>query len=99
MFDLARSINRARTTGAPAASVEPARLKLVELSEVLGLDLSEPKTESAGDARPYIDLLVSVRDDLRAAKQWALADRIRDGLAAEGITIADGPEGSTWRKD
>jgi cysteinyl-tRNA synthetase len=98
LFELARSINRARSEGASESSLEPARTKLIELSDVLGLDLSEPATESAGDAKPFIDLLVSVRDDLRAAKQWALSDRIRDGLAAEGITIADGPNGSTWRK-
>jgi cysteinyl-tRNA synthetase len=98
LFELARSINRARSEGASESSLEPARAKLKELADVLGLDLSEPATESTGDAKPFIDLLVSVRDDLRTAKQWALSDRIRDGLAAEGITIADGPNGSTWRK-
>jgi cysteinyl-tRNA synthetase len=99
LFDLARSINRARTEGASNASVEPARLKLLELGDVLGLDLSEVSAKSAGDATPFIDLLVAIRDELRAAKQWALADRVRDGLAAEGISIADGAAGSTWRKE
>ncbi|MCC6790414.1 MAG: cysteine--tRNA ligase [Thermomicrobiales bacterium] len=99
LFDLARSINRARTEGGSAAAIEPARLKLLELSEVLGLDLSDPDVAIAGDAGPFIDLLVAIRDELRAAKQWALADRVRDGLAEKGITIADGPTASTWRKE
>ena len=71
---------------------------LVGLAGVLGLDLSEQPARGMSDTRPFVDLLVSIRDELRAAKQWTIADHIRDGLAAEGITIADGPTGSTWRK-
>jgi len=98
LFDLARSINRARTEGRQDAQVETARQKLVELSGVLGLVLDVQEETVTGDAAPFVDLLVSVRDQLRAAKQWQLADVIRDGLAERGIAIADGPTGSTWRK-
>jgi cysteinyl-tRNA synthetase len=33
---------------------------------------------------------------LRAAKQWALADRVRDGLKELGVELKDGPGGTTW---
>lgn len=99
LFDLARAINRARTEGRGDDQVEAARLKLVELANVLGLALEVTEETAAGDAAPFIDLLVSVRDQLRAAKQWQLADVIRDGLAERGIAVADGPAGSTWRKE
>lgn len=98
LFDLARAINRTRSEGASSDSLASAQAMLVGLAGVLGLDLSESTAVAAGDAKPFIDLLVSVRDELRAAKQWIIADHIRDGLAAEGITIADGPASSTWRK-
>ncbi|GIW04590.1 MAG: cysteine--tRNA ligase [Thermomicrobiales bacterium] len=98
LFDLARAINRARTEGMPESVIEPARRTLVELGAVLGLQLEVQEPESAGDAAPFIDLLVQVRDALRSAKQWALADMIRDELAKRGITVADGPAGTTWRK-
>jgi cysteinyl-tRNA synthetase len=98
LFDLARAINRARTEGLPESTIEPARRTLVELGAVLGLQLEAEETVSAGDAAPFIDLLVQVRDALRSAKQWALADMIRDELAKRGITVADGPAGTTWRK-
>jgi cysteinyl-tRNA synthetase len=98
LFELARTINRARTEGHAESSIEPARTKLVELSTVLGLTLAETEAVPTGDAEPFIDLLVTVRDQLRGIKQWDLADQIRDGLATRGITIADGPSGSTWRK-
>jgi len=99
LFDLARAINRARTEGRDSAQVELAREKLVELAGVLGLVLEADEQQSAGDAAPFIDLLVGVRDQLRTAKQWELADVIRNGLAERGIAIADGPTGSTWRKE
>jgi cysteinyl-tRNA synthetase len=46
---------------------------------------------------PFVNLLVRVRSDLRAAKQWALADQIRDELAKLGFVLEDGPSGTTWR--
>ncbi len=95
LFDLARQLNRARAEG-PDASFQDAQTSFVELISVLGLVLDEPV--SAGQsADPFIDLLVSVRDEVRAAKQWALADRIRDRLGALGVVVEDSSTGGTWR--
>lgn len=98
LFDLARAINRARAEGAGGGSAEPARAILLDLAGTLGFRLDDVPPVDAGAAEPFIDLLVSVRDQLRAAKQWALSDSVRDELSARGIEIADGPNGSTWRK-
>lgn len=97
LFDLARAVNRARDAGANAEEIERGRSKLIELAAVLGFDLESDSNE-VGDAASYIDLLVTVRDRLRAEKQWALSDLIRDRLAEKGIAIADGSSGSTWKK-
>ena len=53
---------------------------------------------SADDSIPQqlIDLLLQARAALREAQQWALADRLRDGLADLGIEIQDTPEGTLW---
>ena len=83
-------------TAQPAAAIEPARRKLVELAAVLGLELATAEAAGVGDAAPFIDLLVEVRNELRAAKQWALSDRIRDGLSALGIVVEDTATGSIW---
>jgi cysteinyl-tRNA synthetase len=48
------------------------------------------------EAKPFVDLLVSLRGELRAAKQFALADRVRDGLLDLGVELRDGPDGTTW---
>ncbi len=92
LFDLAREINRKRDAGQPIAA-EQALLR--ELAGVLGLTLAAPQ-QRAQEAAPFIDLLVAIRSELRAAKQWALADRIRDGLAELGVELKDSPEGTTW---
>jgi cysteinyl-tRNA synthetase len=72
---------------------------LRDLAGVLGLQLAEPAAELAAEvaARPFIDLLVSVRSDLRQARQWALADKVRDSLKALGVTLEDTPEGPRWK--
>ena len=97
LFDLARSVNRGRSIGQAPADVEPGRAKLIELANVLGLDLAE-QASSLTDAAPFIELLISLRQDLRQAKQWALADRVRDQLTEQGILIEDSPTGTTWRR-
>jgi cysteinyl-tRNA synthetase len=92
LFDLARQVNRARDHALPFASTQSA---LRELAAILGLTLQAPAATSKG-AEPFIDLLIAVRTELRAAKQWALGDRVRDGLKELGIELKDGPEGTTW---
>jgi len=43
-----------------------------------------------------IDTILAIRSDLRAAKQWAFADRLRDALTEAGIAVEDGPTGPRW---
>jgi cysteinyl-tRNA synthetase len=93
LFDLAREINRGRDEGRP---VEEAQASLRELAGVLGLTLAEEETGIA--ARPFIDLLVTVRDELRAAKLYQLSDSIRARLTELGIALEDGAEGTQWRR-
>ena len=45
-----------------------------------------------------IDALIAERAEAKANKNWARADEIRDELAAQGITLLDGPDGTTWEK-
>lgn len=97
LFDLVREINRAREQNAEPASLYPAQKTLVELAHVLGFTLAEVRAEEELTAEPFIELLVGVRQELRQAKQWALADRIRSRLAELGVTLEDSPQGTIWR--
>ena len=99
LFDLVRLINQARDAGATAGQLQPAQQTLRDLAGVLGLDLTKqpPQKQGHAEAAPFIDLLVEIRSDLRAAKQWALADKIRDRLTEMGVLLEDTPGGTLWR--
>jgi cyanophycinase-like exopeptidase len=47
---------------------------------------------------PLMNIMMDVRHKLRLAKQWALADEIRDQLTRAGFLIEDRPEGPRWRR-
>ena len=96
LYDLVREINRARNEGATPQTIAPAQAVLRELADVLGLSLTEAES-SQMIAAPFIELLIQTRKDLRAAKQYALADKVRDDLAKLGVTLEDGPQGTTWK--
>jgi cysteinyl-tRNA synthetase len=94
LFDLARAINR-QAEATP--EVRYAQAALQDLASVLGLTLREPEVQGT-DAKPYIDLLVELRQQLRTAKQFEIADHIRNRLGELGITIEDSAEGTSWRR-
>ncbi|MCY3587148.1 MAG: hypothetical protein OXH40_00480, partial [Chloroflexi bacterium] len=95
LFELAREINRARAEDRPAGL---ARDALVELGGVLGLGFAGVSASGESDAGPFIDLLVSIRQELRGAKQYELADSVRDRLTELGVALEDTRDGTRWRR-
>ena len=95
LFDLVRVINQSRDAGATDAELSPAQETITKLTSVLGLTLQEGETKGH-DADPFIDMLVTLRTDLRKEKLYAMGDQIRDQLAALNVVIEDSREGSTW---
>ena len=51
-----------------------------------------------GEGDPTIDALVKRRIDAKKAKDFALADQLRDELKAQGIAVTDLPNGAKWRR-
>jgi cysteinyl-tRNA synthetase len=43
-----------------------------------------------------MDLLISIRQDARKNKDFAMSDKIRDELKSSGIILKDGREGTDW---
>jgi len=60
------------------------------------------QTNTAGDSEAALDgviqLLIKMRQEARARKDFAASDSIRDQLIALGIALEDGPQGTRWRK-
>jgi hypothetical protein len=48
---------------------------------------------------PLVAALLALRDTLRAQKEWAAADAIRDCLQHSGVIVEDTPEGARWHLD
>ena len=97
IFELVKAINTARDKGVYGEPFERAQETLLTLTEVLGFDLRKEAEAEGVAAQPFIELLVEVRSELRAQRQWDLADRIRDRLAELGVILEDTPEGTEWR--
>jgi len=70
------------------------------LDNVLGLKSEDTSTEnsSGGEdlASNLLDLLVDLRNDAKANKDYAGADRIRNTLGELGVAVTDGKDGSSW---
>jgi cysteinyl-tRNA synthetase len=72
--------------------------------ELLGLLQRDPEEWFKGEAPEggldggAIDALIAERTEARAAKDFKRGDEIRDQLAAQGILLEDGPEGTAWKR-
>jgi cysteinyl-tRNA synthetase len=97
LYELVRSVNQARDVGVSQTALAEARETLSELGGVLGLRLT-PRIELDPRLAALVEMLVEIRDELRAAEQWELADRIRQRLADQDILLEDGKHGTSWRQ-
>jgi cysteinyl-tRNA synthetase len=96
LFELVRAINSARDAGVGEGPLSQAQAALRELGGVLGLRL-EAAAQEQRDADPFVDLLVEVRAGLRKAKQFELADTVRQRLSDLGVTLEDTAQGTRWK--
>ncbi len=66
--------------------------------DIFGLKDEEPK-EDSGTVEGLMELILDLRANARAQKDWAASDKIRDVLAEVGIQVKDGKEGVSWEKN
>jgi cysteinyl-tRNA synthetase len=97
LFDAVKHINLIND-GKETISESDKILLTKEISSfvevVLGLELTVGSTDSK--LNPVMDLVIELRQQARENKDWTTSDKIRDGLAAAGIVIKDGKDGTTW---
>ena len=66
--------------------------------DILGLKNEKAEGASAGGdmLAKVVDMILAVRQDAKAAKDWATSDKIRNELTAIGIRVKDRKDGVDW---
>jgi cysteinyl-tRNA synthetase len=93
LFDLAAEVNR-------HASAATAQL-LKALGATLGVLQQAPEAflqAGSGLDAAAIEVCIAQRQAAKAARDFALADRIRNELLVQGILLKDSAQGTTWVK-
>ena len=94
VFDAVRSANAALDRGEVG---EPARMALLALLEDADAHLDVLRTD--GDTlEPELERMIDAREDARAARDFATADRLRDELKERGVALEDSRSGVRWRR-
>lgn len=66
------------------------------IHEVLGIKNSKKTASNTDKLSGVVEMLIAMRNNARANKNWALSDEIRDRLSELGIQLKDGKEGTTF---
>jgi len=97
LFALAKTLE----TSQDAEERRAAKSALLAAGRLLGFLQNDPETwfEGGADAvlKAKVEGLLQARIEARQAKDWAVADRIRDELNALNVVVMDNAEGATWR--
>ncbi len=109
LFELRRTINGFITQNKleeAATAEQKAQLTALlslfkELANTLGVfRIAQQKSAGADDqfVNGLMDLILEIRKEARATKNWAVADKIRDKLTELKVTVEDGKEGVRWSR-
>lgn len=103
LFELVNELNTARRAGSDATPALAAELK--RLGGIMGLLQQQPDQFLRGEDREgeisadAIEALIQARNEARANKDYAGADRIRQQLLDQGVVLKDSREGTTWFRE
>jgi cysteinyl-tRNA synthetase len=102
LHELVGELNKAENDEAKSS----AKNNILTAGSLMGLLQLDPEDwfkwlpESAGSGLSDADIeaLIEQRRDARANKDFAMSDKIRDDLTAQGIVLEDGADGTTWKR-
>lgn len=102
LFDLSSKVNTWLSAGRrPQGQARNIYNCFMELGgKILGIIPEKFSLESSdGLDNSLMKLVIELRADVRNQKLWSLSDKIRDNLAALGITLEDKKDGTTWKRN
>jgi cysteinyl-tRNA synthetase len=101
MFELVPVINSIKDKNLPADSISANTLQWIQqqmklyIEDIMGL---KPETMGEGDKlKSVMQVLIELRKEARAKKDWSTSDKIRNQLAEMGILLKDEKDGEmSW---
>ena len=103
LFDACKVINQVNDGNATLSQEDIDTLKATfqtYLFDVLGVRDDAAGTSEGVNLEPYkkaVDLLLEMRRNAKAAKDWATSDLIRDRLNEAGFDVKDTKDGFEWK--
>ena len=103
LFALSKEINiyyQDVTAGKAFDAENFAKVKTVwdAMAGIIGLFEQQEEAADDGLTEKLMELIISIRQDARKNKNWAIADKIRDDLKVAGIALEDTKNGVRWKK-
>ncbi|MBR4712521.1 MAG: cysteine--tRNA ligase [Paludibacteraceae bacterium] len=98
-FEVAKAINTVTDGKGTISAADLEELKSLfqlYLVDILGLRLSAPADSHSDAYKGAVDLLLEIRKQAKANKDWATSDKIRNELAALGFNVKDTKDGFEW---
>lgn len=90
LFDFTHKINKSLNDNEIS---EKTLISIVEtfknIEDILGFSIIVSDDSGSDLSNELLDIITDVRQDLRAKKDWDLADKIRDNLADLDISLED----------
>jgi cyanophycinase-like exopeptidase len=96
LLDLDDAIEARIRAGEDSPDLDNARSTFRALIARLGEAAANGGANQRATIEPFVEALVELRTRARAAGDWALADLIRERLAAARVEVRDGTQGSSW---
>jgi len=101
LFEAVKIINTVLAGGATLSAEDSAHLKetfRIFLFDIMGIREEVGVSEEGNEAyHKAVDLLLDVRKEAKARKDWTTSDYIRDRLSEIGFEIKDTKEGVEWK--
>jgi cysteinyl-tRNA synthetase len=103
LFALSKEINiyyQDVTAGKAFDAENFAKVKNVwdAMAGIIGLFEQQEEAADDGLTEKLMELIISIRQDARKNKNWAIADKIRDDLKVAGIALEDTKNGVRWKR-
>ncbi len=97
LFHVCKEVNRKLDKGEDSSKYAGAMLAMTALLGIVQQDAVEWFHGGGVDVE-WVEVLITERTEAKKSRNFVRADAIRDELAARGIVLEDGADGTSWKK-